>query len=639
MTMLDLMRRHKSWLKFSLGAVVVTFVLLYVPSFLKDPGASNDVIATVNDRSVMAGEFRVAYQQQLINLRAQFGGNLTDDMLKQFGVKDRLLKQMIDQECVLAEADRLGLGVTDGELRERILRMPGFQQNGQFIGDAAYQQILAMQRPALRPSEFEEQVRKTLLAEKLQAAVSGWVRVSDTEVEQEYRKKNEKVKLELALFTTNNFRAGIQPSDAELAAQFNAHTDTYKMPEKRGVRFLSIDAQSLKAKMPVTGAEVEARYQQNLSTYSLPEQIRASHVLIKSDGKDPVKDAAAKKIAEDVLAKAKAGADFAALAKQYSEDDSKTKGGDLDYFGRGRMVKEFEDAAFALKPGEISGVVKSQFGYHVIKLTDHKAPSTRPLADVRPQVEDQIRLEKAQAEVTKITDEIAASIKKPADLDTVARARGLAVGDSGLFSREEPLAGLGFAPTVSAEAFTLAVGQVSGAIHTDSGTVFIALTQIKPPYVPKLDEVKDKVREDVIKSKALDLAKAKAVALSQTTGKGNFAAAAKAAGVEIKTTDAIARDTAYPEVGVNGALDDAVFALPANAVSQPITTDTAIVVAHVIEKQDATAAGLATERDTLREQMLQDRRQQFFAAYMAKAQKTLTIRMHEEVVKTLMGES
>ncbi len=249
------------------------------------------------------------------------------------------------------------------------------------------------------------------------------------------------------------------------------------------------------------------------------------------------------------------------------------------------MVPEFDDAVFAMQPGQISDLVKSQFGYHIIKLVDKRPAVTKTLADVQKQLEDQIRMEKAQTEAQKSADEVAKQITAPADLDKVARARGLQVGDSGLFARDEPLAGLGFAPNVAAEAFTMQQDKVSGELRTNQGFAFIALTEVKPPAMPKLDEVKDKVRDDVVRVKALDVAKAKAATMAQAA-KGNFAAAAKSAGVEVKSTDFIARGTALPDVGVSPAVDAAVFSLKPGDTTQPITTDTAIVIARVKERQD-----------------------------------------------------
>ncbi len=619
MTMLDHMRRHKAWLKWSLGLVVVAFVLLYVPSFLKAGGPStNDTIATVEGRDIKAGNFRILYSQQVDAYRQAYGASLNDQLLKQLGIEQRLIQQMIDQEAVLAEAKRLGLEVTDSEVKARLLRLPALQENGVFVGYDRYHQMLAMNRPPMTPPQFEEELRKNLLSEKVQAAVTGWVTVNDTDVEKAYRDRNEKVKLELAVFSANNFRNGIEPTDAELQAEFAANADAYKVGERRRVRFLSIDAQALRPKVTVSDADVAAEYQAKIATYSTPETYRARHILMKTDGKN---DEAVKKTMEGILAKAKApGADFAKLAGQYSEDEgSKDKGGEYDNVTRGQMVKEFDETAWALKPGEISGLVKTEFGYHIIKLEEHKPAHVKSLAEVKAQIED----------------EVAPKIKSPADLDTIAQSRGLIVGDSGLFARDEPMAGIGFEPTVAAEAFTMQPNTVSKSLRTQRGFAFIALAETQAPHAPKLEEVKAKVREDVIRKKAVELAKAKAAAVSQS--KAAFAAAAKSAGVEVKKTELIARGTALPDVGVNGAVDDAVFALPQGAVSQPISTDTAVVVAHVVEKQAGTPDGLKAERDGIKSELLQNARQEFFSAYMSKAKTKMKITINEETVKALIG--
>jgi peptidyl-prolyl cis-trans isomerase D len=629
------MRRHKAWLKWSLAIVVAAFVLLYVPSFLSPAGvgaAPGDVIATVDGRRITVGKYQIAYQQQVAQLRNAYGESVNDQLLRQLGISQQVVQQLIDAEAIVAEADRLGIDVNDGELRARILKVPGFQENGRFVGAERYKQILAMQRPPMREADFEAELRRALVAEKLQAAVTGWIQVGDAEVEQEYRRRNEKVKLDLAIFTANQFRAGIEPTEDELTAHFTANTERYRVPEKRRVRYLSIDADALRARMTATPQEIEARYRQNIATYTTPEQVRASHILFKTEGKD---EAEVQKQAEAVLARAKAGEDFAALARAHSEDTSKDAGGDLDYFGRGAMVAQFEDAAFAQEPGQISDLVKSQFGFHIIKTVDKRAGSTRPLEEVRAQVEDQIKTEKAQTEAQKLADEVTGEVDDPSDLDRVAAARGLSVGDSGLFAREEPLAGLGFAPPVAAEAFTMETGKVSGLLRTSQGFAFIALTEIVPSALPAPGDVRDKVREDVIKAQALERARARAASVAAASGAA-FARAARTAGVEMKTTDLVTRGSVLPEVGVNAAVDDAVFALERGGVTPPIETSDAIVVARVTEKGEIDQAAFETARDGLRAQLIQQRRNDFFGAYMTKAKQGMDIRFNDSTVRAII---
>ena len=631
------MRQHRAWLQWSLVIVVVSFVALYIPSCLQQRGvgaASTDTLATVDGRTITVGKYQRDYNRQVAQMRAAYG-EITDQMLKQLGISQRVVQQLIDGEAVVAEAERLGLHVSDAELRERILRMPELQLNGQFMGEANYRMFLRRQRPPLSEFEFEDEIRRMILSEKLQAAVSAWMTVPDTEIESEYRKRNEKVKADVAVFTATQFQSGIQPTDAEISAQFSANQETYRTPEKRRVRFLAIDAETLRGKMTVTPQEVEARYRENLQTYSTPEQVRASHILFKTENKD---EAAVRKQAEAVLALVKKGGDFAALAKQYSEDEaSKDKGGDVDYFSRERMVAEFSDAAWALSPGQVSDLVKSQFGFHIIKVVDKRAAKTQTLDEVRPQIEDQLRWEKAQTEASRVAEEIGKSIDDPSDLDRIARERSWQVGDSGLFSREEPLAGLGFAPSVAAEAFRLEVGKVSQALRTNQGFVFIHLAEVKPSALPTLEEAKSKVRDDVVKKKAVDVARERAATMAQAAAKGNFAAAAKAAGVTVKTTDLITRNSAYPEIGVSPQVDAALFALKAGQTTAPIATDNAVVVARVVERQDMKPEDYATAKDGLRSELTDQRRDAFFTAYMAKAKEKLSIEVNQNAFKLILG--
>jgi peptidyl-prolyl cis-trans isomerase D len=635
--MLDRMRRRRNWLKWSLGIVVAAFIALYFPSFMGTPGggtAPGDSVATVDGRPVLMGTFQRAYDVQVQQLRNAYGDQFNEQMLQQLQMPMRVLQQLVDEETVQAEADYLGIRVSDEELRERILSIPAFQMNGQFMGWERYQQFLRGQRPPMTPGDFENQIRRQIKAEKLQALITGWIQVDDAEVEREYRRRNEKVKLQLAIFTAGQFRGTIQPSDAELKAHFDADPEKYRLPEKRRVRYLAVDANTLKDRMTVTTQELQARYQQNASMYSTPEQVRASHILLKTEGKDK---AEVRKQAEQVLAKVKAGGDFAALAKQYSEDTSKDQGGDLDYFGRGRMVKPFEDAAWALEVGQTSGIVESEFGFHIIKLTDKKAATTRTLDEVRPQLEEQIKMEKARAEAAAKADQLASRIDEPADLDAVARDESLAVSDSGLFARDEPLAGLGFAPAVASRAFEMEVGKVSEKLVTPQGFAWIALTEIKPSAVPTLEEARDKVRDDLVRVKSVEVARTRAATMAQQAARGNFAAAAKAAGVEVKTTELITRGSALPEIGINQAVEDVVFGLKAGDTSGPIATDNAVVVARVTERQDVKPEDIQTNKDSVRDELRQRRQGEFFASYMTKAREKMPPEYNENALKVIMS--
>ena len=633
--MLDRMRRHKNWLKWSLGLVCLAFVVFYIPDFLRDDGATaaaGDTIATVEGQNITTVEFRRAYQAQLQAYRNAYGSNVSEDLLKQLGAEQQILQQMVDERAALAEASRLGISVTDQEVRQRIFSIPAFQQNGQFIGEQQYQQVLRMQNPPMTPSTFEDNVRNQIVVDKLRASLTDWLSVPDKDLEQEYRHRNDRVKLAVIAFTGDTFRAKATATDAEIAAYYGAHTADFRIPEKRKVRYLLIDAEALRSKVTIAGTEVEKAYNINMAQYSTPEQVRASHILLKTEGKD---DAAVKAAAADVLKQVKSGGDFATLAQKYSGDDVSAKnGGDLDYFGRGRMVPEFDEAVFAMKPGDVSDLVKSQFGYHIIKLADKKAATTRPLADVRQQITEQLSFEQAQTMATDLAVAVEKEITKPADLDTVGKARGLTVEESGFFARDEPVNGIGASAEVGARAFEMKTGEVSGPIRTSRGVVFETFVAKQDPYIPKVEEVKDKVRDEVLKQKASDLARQKATEMSlMLKVAADFDKSAKAAGMESKTTELITRDAPILSVGVAPSIVDAAFALPVGGVSDAIPTDGGAAVIKVIEKKEVTPVEWASSKDKFREDLLSDRRNRFFAAYMGKAKQKMKIAVNRETLQ------
>jgi peptidyl-prolyl cis-trans isomerase D len=637
--MLDRMRRHKNWLKWSLILVCLAFVVFYIPDFLRGTGAdaaSGDTVAQIEGQAITAGEFRRLYQSQLQAYRSAYGSQMNEQLLKQLGVEQQILQQMVDERASLAEANRLKIRVGDEEVRQRILSIPAFQENGQFIGEQRYTQLLLSQRPPMTPSDFEENLRRTLIVDKLRASLTDWMSLTDKEVEQEYRRRNDKVKLAIVSITADAFRSQVTAADAELSTYFDAHQADFRIPEKRRIRYLLVDVDAIRTKTVVPPADIERAYNANIEQYSTPEQIRVSHILLKTEGKD---DAAVKARVEELLKQARAGADFADLAKKNSEDEGSAKnGGDLDYFRRGRMVPEFEQVAFSLESGQISDPVKTSFGYHIIKVVDKKPGTTRPLAEVRQQISDQLTTERAQAQAADTAQRLSSEISKPSDFDKVAKARGLVVQESSFFARDEPTLALGTSPEAAARVFQMSQGEVEGPLQTSRGYAFVTLIGKQDSYIPKLDEVKERVRDEVVKQKARELSRQKAseIAAKLKTAP-DFDKAAKAAGFEPKTTELITRDSPLPDLGVAPAIEEAAFKLPVGTTSDPILTDFGTAVVKVLEKQEVSAPDLAKAKDKFRDELLNDRRNRFFSAYMVKAKQRMKIEVNRETLQRVVS--
>ena len=641
MTMLDRMRRHRNWLKWSLALVVLTFIAFYIPSFLDTTtpvGASaSDVVATVNGKDIRGLDFQRRYQNQMAAYQQQYGGSINEQLLRQLGVDQQILQQMVDEQAALAEAERQGIRVSDEELAQQIFSIPALQENGRFIGEARYEQLLLSQNPPMNKGDFEENLRRSMMIDKLRSAVTGWLAVTDTDVEREYKSRNEKVKLQVVALTADKFRDKVAVSDADINSYYTAHQAEYRKGEQRKIKYVLVDRDQLRSRINVTPQDVDSYYNSNVQQFQTPEQVRASHILLKTEGKD---EAAVRKQAEDVLKQAKApGADFAALAKKYSEDDgSKANGGDLDYFSKGRMVPEFEQAAFTLQPGQISDLVKSQFGFHIIKVVDKKPAATRTLDEMRPQIQQTLQAQRVEQQITDRTRDLDARITKPADLDVVGKEAGASIAESGFFAREDPIPTLGPAPEVAAQAFQLKDGEVSKALQSPRGPVYITTTGKRDPYVPKLDEVKDRVREDVIKVKAAELSKQRAGEIANALrSTKDFAAAAKTQGLEAKDTQLIARGSPLPDIGVSPEIDKVAFGLPSGGVSDPIATANGSVIVRVAERQDVTPDSLRQAKESFRTQLLNEQRELFFASYMSKAKQGMKIQVNSDVARRITG--
>ena len=631
MTMLDRMRRHRGWLKWSLALVVLTFVVFFIPNFTSTGAAPSDVLADVEGHDITVREFQRRYNAQLQAYRNAYGSQMSEQLLRQLGIEQQILQQLVDEEAMVAEARRQGMSVSDEEIRARILSIPAFQENGQFIGETRYRQLLQFNNPPMTPADFEENLRKALLVEKLRTAVTGWMSVTDAEVAQEYRRKNEKVKLDVVPLSPDAFKSQVTVSDTDLAGYFEKHKETYRIGEKRKIHYALVDVEQVRQQVKVADSDIEAFYKQNIAQYSTPEQIRASHILLKTEGKD---EAAVRAEAEAIAKRAKAGEDFAALAKQSSEDDSnKDKGGDLDYFGRGTMVPEFDQAAFAMKAGDISDPVKTSFGYHVIKLVDHRQATTRPMAEVRGEIEEQLKWQKAQQDAEQIAKGLESQIKTAADLDRIAKERGFHVQDTGLFLRDEPIDGLGPAPEISSQAFTLAEGTPTKALRVSRGWVFAVVTGKQDPYLPQLAEVQTKVRDDLTRERAAEIAKNKAAEIAASLkAASDFTAAAKKAGLEVKTTELVARGSALPDIGISAEIDKVAFALPQGGVSDPIATPQGTAIVRVVEKEAVTDEQIASGSDQTRTELLDQRRDRLFSGYMVKAKEKLKIQINQETL-------
>jgi peptidyl-prolyl cis-trans isomerase D len=628
---LAFMRRHKKWLTvflwLTIPAMIVAFVALYIPT--EDAiGNAAGVVAEVGGEPITIGEYQRAYRRQRERIEQMYQGRLDPAMLEQFGLKEQTLQSLVEEKLVALEARRLGLEVDDEALAREIATSPSFQRDGRFLGAAEIRRLLDLQ--GISEAEFQESMRNGLLGQQLMSMVTDGGSITPAEVEREYRRRHEQVKVEYVLVEPP-VDAAAAPTDAEVAARFQARPEAYRLPEKRVVSYVLIDPQALQARVTVTEADLASYHREHKEEFRQPEETCASHILVKvkasPDAQEGHPDEEARRLAQAALDQVKAGADFATVAKKTSEDKgSAERGGDLACFGRGRMVPEFDNVAFSLPVGQTSDLVKTNFGYHVIRVNSRTEEQDLPLSQVKDRIRGTLLAQRTQNLAATQAQQVAAALARGRRLEEAAREPGLSVQKSAPLARgavEPPLD----SPAVVARAFELKAGETAPeGFAVSGGRVFIALAEIQPSRVPALSEVQAQVQADLVKERAAERARLRAAELRARAEKDGLEQAASAMGLVRKETPSlVGRGLALGELGASQALEQAAYEAAVGGLSEPVRVAGGYAVLRVLEKKAFDGAAFAREKDAVAAGLRESRKQQLFRAYMAQARQRFPI--------------
>ena len=531
-------------------------------------------------------------------------------------LRSRALDELIDDALIRHEAASLGFEVSDGELVAAITTMPDFQENGRFNREIV-ERVLRAQRDR---GEFEEQIRRGLLSERVQSLVTDGVQVSDAEVEEKYKLDREQVDLWFVRIAAADAAKNVTVGEEELETQLEKSADRYRVPTKIRARYVVYRPGEFASQVTVSEADVTRFYEDRKEErFAELEQVRARHVLVKlAPGADDAAKAAARKKAEDVLAKAKAGEDFAELAKKSSDDPgSASKGGDLGLFPRGRMVPTFDQAAFALQAGELSDVVESPFGFHVIKVEEHRQAGVKPLDEVRAEITEVLKKERGldMARLQAETDRRAV-VKGKTLVEAVG---GRPVSETEPFGEGDPVSGVGLVKGFTEAAFALDDGQVSDLVESDDAVFLLAPFGRVEAHTATLDEVRERVRTDATRARGEALAKARGETLLARAKEVGLERAAADDNVTLDSTGRFERRApSIPKLAAAAELRNDAFALTTASPLGPkvyAAGGDAVLVA-LKERVPADMAAFASAKDGLKDSLLQQKRYAAYTAYM-----------------------
>jgi len=558
---LSLMRRHaKSWLiKVLIGIIALVFIFYFGYSFTAKEGLK---MAYVNGEVISGMEYRKSYRELLDRVRQQYGRQWNDKLIEVFDLKRRALDNLIDQRLISQEAKRLGLRVTEDEVKQAIMAYAAFQVNGQF-SMRRYQSLL--QRNRMEPEDFEAAMAQELLYNKLRQFLSAFVPVTDDELKDYYRFDHEKIKVSFVRFGVEEFKEAVRTevTPEKVNAYFKEHREAYRVPEKIKLAYLEVDPASFEDQVDITDREIRTYYEYEIDKFKEPRQVKARHILFKVGPDAPEeKEKAVRERAEAVLEKAEGEADFSELASEYSEGPSQSKGGDIGYFSKGQMVKPFEEAAFQLEKGEVSDLVRTRFGYHIIKVEDIKPAKTHPLEEVREEIVDTLKAnagkELARERGLSLIDQMPYDIR----LVDYAATQEMDVGYTEFFSEEEPIPDLEGSETLRKSLFALQENEISELTHLKDKFYIFQVAERRPAYLPELEEVSDAVKEDLVVQMARKEAREQAEAYLEGLKEGAaWAELAKESGREPKEGGFFSRQEAIPEVGWAPELREELFGL------------------------------------------------------------------------------
>jgi peptidyl-prolyl cis-trans isomerase D len=605
-----------------LSLICVTMVAYLVPG-INDTlnGGNSNLVAKIGNHTVTTSDIT----RQVSSVMRQ---NKYPEQYRPL-VAQRVAEQMIMQQALLWQAEKLGLSTSDEEVASFLKHGPlsaYLYPDGKFIGQKEYESFVSSQFNLSVPL-FEREVKNQLTTEKLQATITGGVAVGDSELRTAFVRQNTKVKFDYAVLSLDAVTKEINPSDAELHAYYEKHLKelTSGAAEQRKVVYAIAESGQLPNSAKATDADVDAFYRQHQDEFRVPESVEARHILIKSADTDPkaAQDAALAR-AQSVLKQLKSGGDFATLAKKFSDDPgSKERGGELGRFGRAQMVPEFSNAAFAAKPGEIVGPVKTKFGFHLIQVEKKTAAGLRPIEEIRPQLTAYVSRQKSESALQSFAQGLEKEAREHG-LQQAAKAHGLTVYNSAYITNRDQLPGIGNSQEFNNYVFGSKPGASPAAVVVPVGVALVQLLEVKAPQPPSFEEVKAQLTEHFRSEAASDLLAKKTRGMYEKAKAGNdLRAAAKQFGAKVETSELVVVTGQVPDLGALSQVPN-LSSLKKGEIAGPISAGNNGVVLMLLDRQEPGNAEFAAGKGDLKQQLLAQKREEQFGIYATELKQRLT---------------
>ncbi len=605
------------------GLVLVIAIVFIFWGFGGNQGNNRTAVATVNKVNITYQDYVQAYNQATENFRQQFGGKIPPGLMEQMGIKQHVLDQLIQSELLRQGGEEIGVRVSDLMAQEKIKNMEVFHEKGRF-NQQRYEDLLARNR--MTPTVFENSIKSEIRTQRVTEDIAGFAFIPDYEVDRWLAYSEEEIQLNYVQLNAADFEKDVVIQDDELSTWFEAKRKNYQSEVKIRLKYLTFNVKENLDQVKPAEEEIRTLYESRKENYQQPEQRHARHILFKtSEGDTAAVRAEQKKKAEEVLQLArKEGSDFSELAKEYSEGPTKERGGDLGFFAQGRMVPAFDQAVFSLQPGEISDVVETQFGYHIIKLEEIRPATVRTFEEVRDNLAVTLQKQQAKALTFQQATKAYEGIMRSGSLEKYSKEGKVEITTSDYFSQTELPEGMIKDPKFITTAFRLKKGELSSIVETEKGYAILFVDDIQKPTLPELATVRERVVADYTKEKADELAaKAADQLLAASKEQGGLQQAVQAQEIEdkpeIKTTAFLHRDAPSGNDMPPNQLIQESFAMPwkEKLAKTPVHIGSSYYLFEVVERKNETDTVDAAQRDEARKKLLASAQQELFSAWMA----------------------
>lgn len=604
--MLDLLRRkaQSPYIQMTILVVIIVFVFWGVGT---NRSSGPNTVATVNDEPITYQEYQKAFDQTVDRYREQFGGTIPRGLLESLGIREQVLNQLVQQALLQQAAGKTGLLVSNQEVQDTIREMESFRQDGIF-NLQRYRDILAASR--LTTDDFESNIRADILDRKIIRFLSSFAKTTEEELRERFSHEYDRIKVDYVSFAAEDFRDKVTVLDQELEAFYEEQKSKYQTDPQLKLKYITFPF-APSGESSFSQEEIARYYQQNLGKYAIPEQRWARHILIKTVPEDSSDQLAAKRDKLlNILEIAKAGGNFDELAKQYSEDASTAvQGGNLGFFSRGQMVKPFEDAAFTLQKGEVSNIVQTQYGFHIIKVEDIKAGKVTSLAEAEADIKKSLAAEQGKKLAFERATKSYEDIILAGSLEKYAGTAEVPLEETDFFTRKNPPAKLAGKNDLLASAFSLKDGELSSIIESAEMYAILYVAEVREPQQQPLAEVRAQVEKEFIADKAAKMARESAeTLLNQAKSGADLGESAREAGQDVETTDFYTRNAPSAD-GLPGDLARKGFELSARAPypDEVLSRGQNFYVLHYQEKKPAPEELFAEKRDELASMLLMEK--------------------------------